>query len=250
MPRQYRSFWLFALSTAFVGCDDPPKPVAEAPVEAAKPAPPAEPSKPSTPLLFIDEVGPRIGPESANLTEPGGHQKLASMVAEYKGKFPSEDVRLSVDRKAKPEWVAAYLSELGKNGFRKVAIRTQSRAEFPLEVVFTPEARASDAPKCTTVAMITEDRGTVVWKLSGGAAGKRPKGMAGPDLSMTSESIERVAKACKNSGALVVAGAKGVEWGLVYDLAASAKMIAGLRFDLVVVPGQIPVPGHKVELGQ
>jgi hypothetical protein len=89
-----------------------------------------------------------------------------------------------------------------------------------------------------------------VWKLSGGAAGKRPKGMAGPDLSMTNDSIERVAKACKSSSGLVVAGAKGVEWGLVYDLAASAKMIAGLRLDLVVVPSQTPVPGHKVQLGQ
>jgi hypothetical protein len=146
--------------------------------------------------------------------------------------------------------VAAYLWELGKNGVAQVTVRTQSRTEYPLEVVFTPEARASAAPACSVVAMITEDRGTAVWKLSGGAAGKRAKGMAGPDLSMTADSIERVAKACKNSGALVVAGAKDVEWGLVYDLAASAKIIPGLRFDLVVLPSRIPVPGHEVELGQ
>jgi hypothetical protein len=236
---------------AFVACDKPqPEKPPEASVEPAKAEPPKAPAKPSAPLLFIDEVGPRMGPESANLAEPLGYQKLASMVAEYRSKFAAEDVRLTVDRKAKPEWVAAYLSELAKNGVRQVSVRTQSRSEFPLEVVFTPEARAVSAPPCTVVAMITEDRGTAVWKLQGGAAGKRAKGMAGPDLSMTADSIERVAKACKNSSSFVVAGAKGVEWGLVYDLAASAKIIPGLRFDVVILPSQTPVPGHKVELGQ
>jgi hypothetical protein len=246
--------WVLSSSLALAACDGPPKKQLEPSVESAKseaPEAPAPPSKPSVPLLFVDEAGPRLGNESANLNEPLGAQKLAQLVAEFRQKFPTEEVKLNVDRKAKPAWVSAYLRELGKNGVTSVAVKTQSRSEYPMEVSFTPEGRAAAAaPACSVVAMITEDRGTAVWKLSGGAAGKRPKGMAGPDLSMTAESIERVAKACKNTGALVAAGAKDVEWGLVYDLAASAKIIPGVRFDLVVLPSQIPTPGHKVELGQ
>lgn len=247
-----RKLWLVPISVFVWACDDPPKEKSSETVSATSAAtaeaPPAPP-KPSAPTLFIDEQGPRAGMESANLNEPGGRQKLAEMVANVRGYLSAGDVRLNVDRKAKPEWVAAYLTELGKQQVSQVSVRTPSRPEFPLEVIFAPEERATQAPPCTVVAMITEDRGTAVWKLSGGAAGKRPKGMAGPDLSMTQDSIERLAKACKGGGALIVSGAKGVEWGLVYDLAASAKMIPGTRFDLVVAPSRTPTPGHKVELG-
>lgn len=94
--------------------------------------------------------------------------------------------------------------------------------------------------------MIMADRGTAVWKLSGGAAGRRGKGMAGPDLSMTGDTIERVAKACKNSSTLFVSAAPEIEWGLVYDLAASTKSLAGL-FDTIGLLTLTPVPGHKIE---
>lgn len=241
------------LAFSTFACEDPPK---EKPAEtasttaAAQPEPPPAPPKPSAPTLFIDEQGPRAGMEAANLEEPGGRQRLSEMVANVRGFLSAGDVRLNVDRKAKPEWVAAYLTELGKQQVSQVSVRTPSRPEYPLEVIFAPEERAKDAPACTVVAMITEDRGTAVWKKGGGAAGKRPKGMAGPDLSMTQDSIARLAKACNGGGVLIVSGAKGVEWGLVYDLAASAKMIPGTRFDLVVAPSRTPTPGHKVELGQ
>ena len=250
MPFRRRLGVSFLISIGLVGCSKPaPEQQAAASVEPAAVEPPAAPSKPATPLLFIDEVGPRLGNEAANLAEPLGRQKLAEMVAGARGFLSAGDVRLTVDRKAKPEWVSAYLAELGKLGITQVSLRTQSRPDYPLEVVFAPEAKAASAAPCSVVAMITEDRGTAVWKLSGGAAGKRGKGMAGPDLSMTAETIERLWKACKSSGVLVVSGAKGVEWGLVYDLAASAKLIPAIRFDIVVVPEKTPVPGHKVELG-
>jgi hypothetical protein len=72
--------------------------------------------------------------------------------------------------------------------------------------------------------------------------------MAGPDLSMTGETIERNAKACKEGTQLFVAGAPGVEWGLIYDLAASAYTLTDVRFDSRVLLGETPVPGHKVAL--
>ena len=237
--------WL--LSIVVFACDKP-APEVEPQTRAEPTQAPAPPPAPARPLLFIDEVGPRLGNEAANLSEPLGRQRLAEMVAGARGFLSAGEVQLTVDRKAKPEWVSAYLAELGKVGVTQIAVRTSSRPDYPLEVVFAPEAQAKSAAPCSVVAMITEDRGTAAWKLSGGVAGKRPKGMAGPDLSMTADTIERLWKSCKSSGVLVVSGAKGVEWGLVYDLAASAKLIPAIRFDVVVVPERPPVPGHKVEL--
>src|SRR5688500_8341679 len=137
-----RKLWLVSILLFASACDDPPK---EKPSEtvsataAAKPEAAPEPPKPSAPTLFIDEQGPRAGMESANLNEPGGRQKLAEMVANVRGYLSAGDVRLNVDRKAKPEWVAAYLTELGKHQVSQVSVRTPSRPEFPLEVIFAPE---------------------------------------------------------------------------------------------------------------
>jgi hypothetical protein len=97
--------------------------------------------------------------------------------------------------------------------------------------------------------MVLEDRGTAVWKLSGGTAMKRARGFAGPDLSMTQETLERLGKACSSASVIFVSGAEAIEWGLVYDLAGSAKTMPAVKFDSVVLLPETPVPGHKVELG-
>jgi hypothetical protein len=96
--------------------------------------------------------------------------------------------------------------------------------------------------------MVTSDYATAVWKLSGGTAGKRPKGMAGPDLSMTGDTIERFAKGCKESSTFFVQVADGIEWGLAFDLAASSRVLEHAKFDTSVLLNEIPTPGHKVDL--
>ena len=96
--------------------------------------------------------------------------------------------------------------------------------------------------------MILDDRSTAIWKLSGGTASRRQKGMAGPDLSMTGETLERVGKQCKGSTDFFVSAAESVEWGLIYDLAASSQRLDKFKFERMVLLSEIPTPGHKVEL--
>ncbi len=82
----------------------------------------------------------------------------------------------------------------------------------------------------------------------GRRATKHGKGMAGPDLSMTGDNIERFAKGCKQSNLLFVSAGPSVEWGLAYDLAASAKSLPKATFDGFVLLGETPVPGHPIKL--
>jgi hypothetical protein len=233
-------------------CEDAPKknpfdPPADKPVE---PPPAKQPPAPvGPPPLAIDSISPKVGFERQNFQFPDGRKKLAEALGANKQHFEGKQATVIVDRKAKQDWVAAYLSELGKIGVPSVLIKTETRDEFPQELTFTPEAKLTGSAGCSTVAMILEDRGTAVWKLSGGVAGKRGKGMAGPDLSMTGDSIERVAKACKGAAALFVAGAPEIEWGLVYDLAASTKKL-NVHYDAVALLSITPLPGRKVELGR
>jgi hypothetical protein len=196
----------------------------------------------------IDEVGPKVGFARVNMHYRDGRQKLAAELGQNRSFFEGKPARLAIDRKAQPAWVDAYLSELANIGVSDVTVHTQTRSEYPAELRFTPETKVGSPPACAVVAMILADRGTAVWKLGGGVAGKRPKGMAGPDLTMTGETIERNAKACKQGTQLFVAGAPGIEWGLIYDLAASAYTLTGVRFDSRVLLGETPVPGHKIAL--
>ena len=239
---------LLALLTA-LGCDEEPKKAAEPAKEAPVAAPPPTAvKKPDVaPILEIDTISPKVGSERALLMHPEGKAELTRLLTEQKRWLQGQDVALLVDRKTKVAWVATYLDELAKLGVSKVTVRTDTRKEFSGEQRFVPEAKVQ-APPCSVVGMVTSDYATAVWKLSGGTAGKRSKGMAGPDLSMTGDTIERFAKGCKDSSTFFVQVADGIEWGLAYDLAASSRVLEHAKFDTSVLLNEIPTPGHKVDL--
>jgi hypothetical protein len=234
----------------FTGCEDAPKknPL-DPPKDGAISAPPASaiPKKEVAPDLEIDTVSTKVGFERALLQNPEGRAKLTQLLVDAKKWIEGQEVRVIVDRKAKVPWVATYLEELGKVGPSKITIRTDTRKDYSQDQRFTPEAKAK-APACSLVAMVTSDFGTAVWRLSGGVASKRGRGMAGPDLSMTGETIERMGKTCSDSSTFFVSVAEGVEWGLAFDLAASSRVLEKVKFEDTVLLSEIPTPGHKVDL--
>jgi hypothetical protein len=236
-----------ALCLALLGCEGAPK------QEPTKPAPPAEPAPPpaakvdSAPILEIDTISPKVGTERALLIHPEGRAKLAELLGGAKQWIEGKDVTVVVARQTKIPWVVTFLDELGKVGPSRITIRTETRKDFSAEQRFVPEAQVK-APACSVVGVVTPDYGTAVWKLSGGTAGKRNKGMAGPDLSMTGDTIERFAKGCKESTTFFVQVAEGAEWGLAFDLGASSRTLEHAKFDTTVLLSEIPTPGHKVEL--
>jgi hypothetical protein len=171
-----------------------------------------------------------------------------SELERHKKFLEGQEVKVPVERKVKPAWVAMFVEALGSVGATRALVRTETRAEYPGEVGFVPLSKAKSAPACSVVMMILEDRGTAVWKLAGGTAGKRGKGMAGPDLTLTGETVERYAKGCAEGKVGFVAGAEGVDWGLVFDLAASTRRLPKVAFENLAVLGEAPVPGRPVTL--
>jgi len=248
-----------ALCTAFAlclgalaGCDDspPPKnPFEPPPKDTVAPPKLTAPPKPKgPPELAIDELGPKVGFSRVLLDKPEGRDKLAKEIKEIKEHYDGKEATLSVIRKAKMVWVMTMMQELGKIGATKVIIKTDTREEFPKELAFTPLARAPEPEPCALVGLIMEDRSSAIWKVGGGLAMRRAKGFAGPDLSTTAETIERMAKACKQSNMFFVSAAENVEWGLAYDLAASTRKIEDVKFDHVLLLEKFPTAGRKVDL--
>jgi biopolymer transport protein ExbD len=233
-----------------LGCDDEkpkPNPFAAPSKDTKEPPPLTEPPKlTGPPDLVIDNLGAKVGWTRVLVEKPDGRDKLSAALAEHKQHLDGKDVTLRVDRKGKSDWVVMLMDELVKVGATKVLVKTDTRAEFPKEILFTPQQKIGQLEPCTVVATILADRGTAVWKISGGTASKRTKGFAGPDLTMTGDTLERYGKACKTSKTLLVSGAEEVEWGLVYDLAASAKKLQDVTFDQLVLLRERPIAGRKV----
>jgi hypothetical protein len=248
--RPRRSAAALAACLSLLACDDEPAPKPSTPKPEATVTPTASAApKPAGPPDFeIDTLSAKVGFERALLDKNDGRTNLIALLKPAEKFVDGQDVSLVVDRSAKLPWVATFIDELGKIGAKRVLVKTETRKEFAPSLPFSPELALKSPPDCSVVAMVLEDRGTAVWKLSGGVATKHGKGMAGPDLSMTDDIIERFAKGCKQSNLLFVSAGPSVEWGLAYDLAASAKTLEKATFDGFVLLGETPVPGHKVTL--
>jgi hypothetical protein len=244
---------LAALLTAVsAGCEDKPAPApapsASATVETAAPTPPPKPTLP--PTLVVDTSGALVAGTRVSLEGSAAPDRLKTELGQHREFIEGKEVRAAAERPVKPAYVAILVDALAALGATRVLVRTSTRSEFPGELSLTSLDRARAAPPCSVVAMITEDRGSAVWSLKGGLAHKRGKGMAGPDLTLTGETLTTNAKKCPESQMLFVGGAPGVEWGLVYDLAASAKTLPKAYFSEITLLAESPVPGHSVSLGR
>jgi hypothetical protein len=233
-----------------LGCDDPPKAKATAaPAASAAPAAAAKPPEAPRPVdLAIDAVGVKVGYARVVLDKPESAQRLAQELATVKSQLARGTAPIRVERAARVSWVSQLLGALAAQDVGEATIQTSTRKEYASELHFIPVSKAKDAPTCSVVAMVLEDRATAVWKLNGGVAIKRARGFGGPDLTMTGETLERFGKACKDSTLLFVSAAPGVDWGQLFDLAASARALPTVRFERFVVLQESPTPGHKVAL--
>jgi hypothetical protein len=250
MTSRNRLLVLLCALGAPLACEkEAPKPVPSAtPVETTPPAPTKPPEPSGVPGLAVDRSGAMIAFERVTLDSRDAPQKLRAELERHKKFLDGQEVKVPAERRVKPAWVSMLLEALGDVGVSRALVRTETRAEYPSEVGFVPLAKAKSAPSCSVVMMITEDRGTAVWKLGGGVAGKRGKGMAGPDLTLTGETVERYAKGCPEGTVGFVAGAEGVDWGLVFDLAASTRRLPKAYFTSLAVLPEPPVAGRPVAL--
>jgi hypothetical protein len=240
------------LGLPVLGCNSkppPPNPFDTPPKATKEPPPLKEPPKiVGAPDIVIDNQGPKVGFTRVLIERNDGREKLAEALAEHKQHWQEKSATVRVDRRAKPEWLAAMIDELASSGASKVIVKSDTRADFPKELTFAPQSKVGALPACTVATMVLADRGTATWKISGGTASKRARGFAGPDLATTADTLVRMGKACKDSNKLLLGGAEGVEWGLLYDLAASSQKLDGVTYEEIVLLRERPIAGRKVEI--
>jgi hypothetical protein len=249
----FRRLAPLALTFALTCCGDGDKPkptqAAEPKASAAPTSTPAAPPKKSGPpglTVTGDEV--KVGFEIVLMDKPDSAERLGKALEEHRSELSGKELTVLLDRKAKLPWIQALFAELVKAGATAFVVKTDSRPEFPKELKLTPAGSVKDPPPCTVVTSVLADRGTAVWKIAGGTATKNVKGFAGPDLTSTAGTLEKFGRACKDSTRLYFSGAEGIEWGLLYDLAASATKLEKTSFTELVLLPKVPVAGRKVDV--
>jgi biopolymer transport protein ExbD len=231
-------------------CDEKPKTNPfETKKDTVEPPPITEPPKPKgPPELTVSQEGPKVGWTYVMLDKPDGKQKLANEIAANKDYVSGKDVSVRADRNSKLAHVAAMIDALADGGATSIAVSTETRTEFPKTVKFSPPAAGKSASACSVVAKVLTERRNAVWSLKGGTAVKSPKGLAGPDMAMTGDSLDAAARRCKDSDFVFVSGDDDVEWGLVYDLAAATQTLEKSKLGHVVLLEPSPVAGRPVKL--
>lgn len=232
------------------GGEDPKKPggattaSATATVSAAP-----EPPRPKTmPELLVDSDGPYLGGMRIRMNEQGWEEKLKKRVSELP--IEGKPVTLLAEKKAKIPHVAAVVTELGRAGAPRVILKTDGRNDLPKELTVTPEPRISGPAGCSIAAMVLKDLSTAIWPIKGGTAKQQRKGLAGPDLSHTSENLKKDLVACDSTSAFFSSD-ETLDWEMAYNLAGTIiTSDEKKKIDALVLLAHVPVAGRPVEIGK
>ncbi len=227
-------------------CDEkkeaPSTPEAAAPPPQTATPPPA----PTPPLVTVDSKAVMVTGDKVDLSAGDASGRLAALLA-TRPKVEGEVLELDALRDATMANVAAAIGGIkaakAKGARVKTARRDQTLGE--LEVDFDHPA----ASACSAVAMIGKDSAILVWSAGGGTAVRFSHGMAGPDLTLGTEGLRKLAARC-DSNVWYLAADASVKWGLAFDLATVAAGAGdagpGIRAKHAVVLLKPPVPGRKV----
>jgi hypothetical protein len=234
------------------GCGDGSPGAASASATAAPTAAPTTAPTPKGPRpmppLTVDNLGPYIDGQRADLKTPEGAERLAKIVAGLP--LDGKEVTLVTLKKATTGDVLAVVRELGAAGVPTVRIKTDARNDLPTELVVTPSNRlASPPPPCSVTATLGDDFATRVWSVSGGLAKMHKKGMVGPDYSMTADAAKKDVARCSSNVALF-SGEPKMDWGLTFNLGgalwANANPEGKLKTLVLLV--EPPVAGRPVKV--
>lgn len=201
----------------------------------------------SNPPVTVDDQGPYIAGERVNLKENGGAEKLKRIVGDLPQK--AKQVELVVLKKGKVPDVMAVVRELGAAGTPSVKIKADGRDDLPKELIVVPQSKLTDkAAPCSIVTMVDKDLSTDVWALQGGNGQKHSKGFAGPDLTLTGESIKKALEKCDSSVAFFSAD-DSLEWELAHNIGGTLmKADTKQKVKTLVLLDTVPVPGRPVKV--
>jgi hypothetical protein len=244
---------LLASVVLATGCGDPKDLIdkvasAEASQRKEGPPPAPTPTKATTmPELAVDTIGALFG--GRRVREPASEKGRAELREALKD-LPINDnpVTLKVEKKAKIPDVAAVVDGFGEAGAPKVVVQSQGRTGLPTELRLTPLGKVPKPPACALIATVTEDLDTGVWPVKGGGGARHRKGLAGPDLTNTAETLEDRLAQCDSKIAFFSANEK-LDFQFAFNVGGTiVNSDKEHKIENLVLLGVEPVAGRRLEL--
>lgn len=240
------------LAVCACGCDkDPPggeKPLASStPSATPAPPPPPKPTGPTRPIVSVDDTAVTVNGSRVEFAAPDTRTRV-NLAFAGKPLIEGETVDFDVSRETKTPKVGMVVAALKAAKAKGVVVHTPRRDKVMglLPLAF-PAARPAE---CSAVGMVSKDGSIAAWSLGGGNGARFSRGFAGPDLTLGSEGVRKVAGGC-DSSVWFIAADDTITWGLAFDLAMAARggeeggTIRATQTAMVV---EAPVPGRKVTL--
>lgn len=247
---------VFALASTVIGCDegkssDKPTGAVSAAPSASAPKEATPPPKPkAVPAMIVDSLGPYLGITRIDVKAENWREKMATVIKDFPIK-PDEPVTVVAEKRAATPHVAALVDELGKAGATKVLLKTDGRDDVPKELMVVPPSKVAAPPGCSVTVSVLKDLSTAVWPFKGATAKRQRKGLAGPDLSNTADTIKKDLAGCDSSYAFFSSD-DGIGWEMAYNLAGTLKVVDEKsdkkKIETLVLLPEAPVAGRAVVL--
>jgi hypothetical protein len=208
---------------------------------AAPPTPPAPAEEARAPEIIVDRVNVDVG---KNRTTSGrGLEDRVGVFLRGSPGIEGRTVDVVAMRAAVPSDVAAVVEALRQAKAAGAGVKTEARDATTQRL---PVTFVTSLPDCATALWIGKDASLHLWPAGGGTAKRVPRGLAGPDLTLGMEAMEKLAADCE-APAFAVGADDTMTWGLVFDVAQAAQHQRWTRTSgAVLVTGA--VPGRKVTL--
>ena len=214
---------IVALGVALFACEkrdsklDQLVSAAEQPTAAPGSTEPRKIAFSKVPEISIDGLGAYVGGHRADLSKKDGKKKLAEIVSKIP--IDGDPIVVKANLKTKISNVSAVVEALGAVEVSTVIILTDGRNDLPKSIRVTPLGRIVDPQPCSVATTITDAMATGVWSIRGGGGRRHTKGLAGPDLTRTGESMVKELAACSSKTAFFAANLQH-GWELAFNMGA------------------------------
>lgn len=237
------AFVALAVLAAGAACDPNETSSKPAP-SAAPPPPPKPPAPPTAPTIVVDEAACTVDGEVVAFSSADAAGRIAAVLA-GKPFVEGEVVSFDASRDAKTPKITAVLQALKKVKAKGGLVRTAKRDSTMGQLQLSIEHPAIG--DCSATGMVNKDGSIAVWPAAGGGAKRFTRGFAGPDMTLGSQAVQKVASGCDSSVWLLAAD-DSLPWALPFDLALATIGAEGgaIRASHTVLLATPPVAGRKV----
>jgi hypothetical protein len=232
-----------------VACDTPDADKSvEVGAATAAPAPEPAPSAAETPAperapdIIVDRSSIAVGSDRVATGEPSLDDKVRALLA-GRPAVEGHTVSVVVMRNARPSHVTLVVGALRAAKASAADIKSASRDDTTQTL---PLSFATSLPDCAVVAWIAKDGVIDIWPSSGGGVRRVARGLAGPDMTLGTDTARAQWAGC-GSPSIAIGAEDTMSWGLVFDLATGILGAPGSRASTAILV-TTATPGRKLVL--